>query len=317
MDYEPFSVRQATAERQGQSLIYRFDHLPRPFRNQVIRLIDEVIGSDRDTISIRRVLHDDSDNPDLVWKFLFDQISFEHGLDAEPISAGHARRRYIEYFLGEERPVSHLLDVIEISFRILVRLQPLIDRYQTYFASSRNAIDAVDELNRRFQRSALGYVFNGETLERVDSQYLHSETVDPALQLLNSVGFDGAEREFLSAHEHFRHGRNEEALVDALKSFESTMKHICSEKGWTFNANDTASALIGVVVQNGLIPTPMQTQLGAVRTILQSGLPTLRNRNAGHGQGDARRVVPDAVAAFGLHMAAANIVFLVECFKAS
>jgi hypothetical protein len=93
------------------------------------------------------------------------------------------------------------------------------------------------------------------------------------------------------------------------------MKHICNEKGWTFDPRDTASRLIAVIVQNDLIPSSMQGQLGNVRAILESGVPTLRNRNAGHGQGGARRVVPDALTAFGLHMAAANIVFLVECIK--
>jgi hypothetical protein len=48
--------------------------------------------------------------------------------------------------------------------------------------------------------------------------------------LLHDAAYEGAEAEFLSAHEHYRHARNKEALTDALKSFESVMKSICTKR---------------------------------------------------------------------------------------
>jgi hypothetical protein len=61
-----------------------------------------------------------------------------------------------------------------------------------------------------------------------------------------------------------------------------------------------------------LIPKWTQSEFAAVRSLLESGLPTARNRSAGHGQGSAVRQVPDYLAALALHMAATNMVLLVE-----
>jgi hypothetical protein len=49
--------------------------------------------------------------------------------------------------------------------------------------------------------------------------------------VLWSAKFDGANEEYLKAHEHYRHRRNKECLTECLteclKAFESTMKIIC------------------------------------------------------------------------------------------
>jgi hypothetical protein len=150
---------------------------------------------------------------------------------------------------------------------------------------------------------------------RIDSQYLHAEVVDPALQLLNTAGFDGSEAEFLKAHHHFREGRNEEAIVDALKAFESAMKHICNECGWSYGEGATAKILIKTLIDNGLFPKSLESYLGSLRVILESGVPTLRNKNAGHGRGSEPRKVTDSLAAYVLHQTGANIVFLVDTFR--
>jgi hypothetical protein len=50
--------------------------------------------------------------------------------------------------------------------------------------------------------------------------------VKPALSLLHDAGFDGPADEFMKGFEHYRHGRNKEAVAEALKAFESTMKAI-------------------------------------------------------------------------------------------
>jgi hypothetical protein len=124
----------------------------------------------------------------------------------------------------------------------------------------------------------------------------------------------GAQEEFLSAFEHYRHGKNEEALVDACKSFESTMKAICDKRGWTYDKNKaTASDLVNICLSQGLIPSFWQSHFAALRTVLQSGIPTARNRQAGHGSGtEARPEPPDELVAYVLHMTASTILFLAE-----
>jgi hypothetical protein len=153
-------------------------------------------------------------------------------------------------------------------------------------------------------------------LVRLDSELLHAEAVKPALSLLREKRYHGANEEFLRAHEHYRHGRNEEALADCLKAFESVMKVICAKRGWPHAETDTAKKLIEVCFDNGLVPAYLQSEFTALRVSLESGIPTVRNRQGGHGRGTQPRNVPDHLAGYLLHLTATSILFLVEAEKA-
>jgi hypothetical protein len=50
--------------------------------------------------------------------------------------------------------------------------------------------------------------------------------------------------------------------------------------------------------------------------MLESSVPTARNKTSGHGQGAAIQIVPDHLAAYVLHMTASTIVFLVKADEA-
>ena len=147
---------------------------------------------------------------------------------------------------------------------------------------------------------------------RRDSQYLHSEATQPALSLLSDGRYQGANEEFLSAHEHYRHGRYKECLNECLKAFESTMKTICDEKGWPYNPTDTAKTLIQTCLDNGLVPSFSQSQLTSLRTSLESGIPTVRNKRSGHGQGAQVTNVPPELARYALNLTGTTIVLLIE-----
>ncbi len=54
-----------------------------------------------------------------------------------------------------------------------------------------------------------------------------------------------------------------------------------------------AKDLIQIVFDNGLIPSFMQSHFSGLKTTLESGLPTVRNRQSGHGQGSGQVVVPE------------------------
>ena len=61
----------------------------------------------------------------------------------------------------------------------------------------------------------------------------------------------------------------------------------------------------------------MQNHFNALRTTLEAGLPTVRNKSSsGHGQGKETVAIPDYIAAYALHLAAANIVMLVQAHRA-
>jgi hypothetical protein len=68
------------------------------------------------------------------------------------------------------------------------------------------------------------------------------------------VGGGFIRADLLKAHEHYRKGRNGEAMVGALKDFESTMKAICDKNGWSYDGGATAKTLVKTVLDNGLVP---------------------------------------------------------------
>ena len=199
----------------------------------------------------------------------------------------------------------HVLDAIEIVLR-------LIENAAVYLDHECNAATVADEINSRFRQHGIGYQYKSGQIIVETNRTLHVGATVPALQLLADPAYEGANEEFLGAHEHYRHRRNAECLVDCLKAFESTMKIICDAKGWPYNQNDTASKLIKVCLDNDLVPTFSDQQLTSLRTLLESGIPTVRNKRGGHGQGVQRVGVPDSLARYALHLSAATILLLVE-----
>ena len=169
------------------------------------------------------------------------------------------------------------------------------------------------ELNFRLTEAGVGYQFEQGQVLRVDSQLVHSDAVKPALALLSDARFQGPHQEFLHAHELYRtakpgdHKALEDAIAAALKAFESTMKVICDLNKWPYDANATAAPLVQTVIKNGLVPQYLQSSL--------EGLATLSNRTSRHGQGSRVRNMPPYFAAYALHLAASNILMLVEAFK--
>jgi len=91
----------------------------------------------------------------------------------------------------------------------------------------------------------------------------------------------GAEEEFRKAHEHFRHGRHKECLNEALKSFESVIKSICKQAGWDGEEHSNASKLIARFFKEEFIPQELQSQFSGLRTMLESSVPTVRNKMGG------------------------------------
>jgi len=80
-------------------------------------------------------------------------------------------------------------------------------------------------------------------------------------------------------------------------------------------AKDTASKLIDILFAKGLIPPFWQTQFSSLRSLLESSVPTGRNKLSGHGQGATPKAVPDYLTAYMLHMTASTLVFLTTAEK--
>ena len=94
------------------------------------------------------------------------------------------------------------------------------------------------------------------------------------------------------------------------------MKAICDMRGWQYDKDrSTAKALIKICFDNELIPQIWESHYSTLRSLLESGVPTGRNKLGSHGQGTAPTSVPNYLAAYMLHMTATTIVFLAEAEK--
>ncbi len=302
--YDLFSSREKKRQNVGKPEVFQYDDLPGSFRVQVVHILNDAIASGYPQA------HESG-----LWEAIRSIIIREKGL----FSLAKARevdRDCIDYILKAD--ALDVLDLIEVAFRAIdVIVREWYD-YKRDFAGIKLAPDdAIEELNHRFRESAIGYRYEATEIIRVDSLYLHAEAVVPALALLSEPGFQGPNDEFLTAHEHYRRGQHEAALTEALKAFESTMKAICDKREWEYVSDKaTAKDLIEVIFKNNLIPSYLQSEVTGVRTTLQCGVPTLRNKSGGHGAGATPRDVPGYFASYALHLTAANIVLLVEAHKA-
>jgi hypothetical protein len=201
------------------------------------------------------------------------------------------------------------LDVVELIFSFIEHY--ISDSDGKYNDRLREVFPlACEELNARFKEEGFGYQYESGYIIKMTSEYTHNEIVKPALQLLSDKRFVGAQEEFLSAHQHYRNGRNEESITDCLKAFESTMKIICKAKKIGYNESDTAKKLLDALYKQNYIPPYLQSQCTALQTVLESGVPTIRNKTGAHGQGDVVRVVDNALTELALNLTASNIVFL-------
>jgi hypothetical protein len=315
--FETFAKRKPKAENAGKPVIYIYDVLPPEFRVQVSYIWRDAIGSPLDFPASYFPNHMQSEKVKW-WAWIHDSLAREIGVhDLVPARGSPHIGRQMEQclrFLHESKEIDQVLSLIELSFRLIdiVICQTVDPREFEDWRISQLPDHAIKELNYRFQEHAIGYQYEGGQIVEVNSQYLHAETVEPAVSLLHDAQFDGPLQEFLQAHKHYRERNNKEAIAEALKAFESTMKTICDKRKWGYSQGDSASKLLTILFDQQLVPSEMQSHFNGLRTTLESGVPTLRNRRAGHGQGSDPTKVPDYLVAYALHLTASNIVFLIN-----
>jgi hypothetical protein len=339
---ELFSKRKRKRERAGQPAIYQYDEIPEEFRNQVRRIWKKAIGTDPGGIGGRATAR--------VWEEIHDSVSPELGWLALGTEGNPMDSCFQVLLKGNTEQV---LDIVEASFQCIehhfggYKGRPEDMEEDTGLSGSaspdvgvvrgmgiteedmRRPLSpdmAIEELNQHFLENDLGYQYRNGRIIRIDSEYTHSEIVLPALQLLNEPEFKPALDEFLKGHEDYRRGRYEDAINEALKAFESTMKIICENRGWKvvskkrkkLTVSDaSASDLIQTCFEHGLIPVALQRHFTNLRRTLESGLPTVRNEFSAHGDGVETVEVPDYLAQYALNLAASNIVLLINAYRTS
>jgi hypothetical protein len=310
--FDLFSKRQK-ALRGDIPDVYTYEDLPNALSVQIVHIWTDALGNNKNYCDF----YGCGPNVKAAYKFIVDTLCREYGIFELPTAKKYQDRMYlnelVDYLLQVD-DVEKQLDIVELSFRYIDKLTRGYD-YLSKKNASGSADDAINELNDRFKEHGIGFQFVEGEIVRVDSELIHSEAVKPALRLLNEKNYHGAQQEFLSAYEHYRHGKNKEAINDCLKSFESIMKAICDKRQWTYQPNATSRALIQICFDNDLVPSFWQQQLSSLRSMLESSIPTGRNRLSSHGQGSTPTTVPDYLVAYMLHMTASTLVFLTTAEK--
>ena len=277
--------------------VYIYDKLPKELRIQIAHIWDDAIpinGWDR----IEKILARE-----------YGTISIGVGEDARDRCCNVLMRR---------RKVDAVLDIVEVSFRYAETTYLTGNSILAPIVNARNSspTEAIEELNERFKRAGVGYRYEDSKIIRIDDELIHDEVVKPALRFLNQFGFEGPREEFLAAQGHYRVGEMKDAITDVNNAFESTLKAICDQRGWNFEKGATASQLIKVVRDNGLLPEYLGKSFEQLAATLKSGLPSVRNEEGAHGQGSTPTKTKDFVASYAMHLAAANILFLGEAHLA-
>ena len=298
--FDLFSKRQRRARGELPD-IYVYNKLAHELRVQIVHIVQDAFGEDN--YGARSAAD--------AYEFIKQTLCREYGR-FELVERPKSDQQSVFNFFLQEDSVERALDVVELCFKMI---ENVIAQNRTYKYNTVCKIEpaaAIAELNERLKEHGVGFQFESNELIRIDSEFIHAEAVKPTLTVLRGSGFKGANEEFLLAHEHYRHGRHKECLVDCLKAFESTMKAICKLRGWPTQPSDTAKSLIATCFTNGLLPAYLESQFASLRSLLESGVPTVRNKNGGHGQGAEPIAVPAYMARYSLNMTATSILFLVE-----
>jgi len=298
---ELFSTRRKK-ERGEAPDVFAYESLPRELRVQAIYIVHDGLG--------RSLSDDDSATPAYnAYREIVEHLS--RHLGRQRLADGDMLEQILANFLLQELNVEHWLDAIELSLRVM----QAVGNDGNYKMFSRTKLwpeEAISDLNHRFLQHGVGYQYVSGKIVRYDSQFLHAQVVKPAMDLLQDKRYQGANDEFLRAHEHYRKGEIKDCLADSLSALESTLKTICHKRHWTFQPKDTAKTLLEICFKNGLIPSFLQSHYSALQSTLESGVPTVRNKLGGHGQGPQVTTVPAYYGAYALHLTASAIQFLVE-----
>lgn len=324
-----YSKRQASL-KMGNKNLYKYDSIPDEFRVQIKYVLNDILYNETFFEAINLGISDNKINANSLCGRLISVLCREYGVEylaktpTRPNSDQFLRLNIIEIhnFIATESIVERILDLIELFFRTLKEHGGfLIDKF---YDTNDNKIElikklnkildeAIKELNVRFLDHSIGYQYESGKIIKIDSKYTYEEMVKPALGLLHRKGYEGAEAEFLKAHEYFRKGDNPGVLSECLKAFESTLKTICDKRSWKYDKKSTSKDLIEICFKNKLIPNFLQDEHNSLRNLLKSGVPTLRNTLSGHGQGSKKLPpISDYYAAYMIHMTASNIIFFIE-----
>ena len=285
------------AERGELPDVYQYTNFDRNLKVKIIYIIRDCFG-------------DNIYNREEICKEIIDILCREYGTFQLP---GYCRDsyKYLSGYFLEEHNTERALNVVELCFQNFdKKLRKSLSHYK--YSNEMHPDEAIKELNDRFKEDGFGYKYESGMIMKLTNEFSHNEIVKPVLGLLSNKSFKGANEEFLSAHLHFRKSQNKECITDCLKAFESTMKIICKLKKYETKDNATAKKLIAILFEKNYIPQYLQSEFSSLQLLLESGVPTVRNKLSAHGQGDKKIESDNNITEYVIHMTACNILFLMK-----
>ena len=187
-----------------------------------------------------------------------------------------------------------VLDALEAYYRLLPPDQ------QQYFQTEINSVLAEENSPWRMSEGRM-YM--------VDSRFLDALR-DQVEEEMRKEGFLGAHEEFRDARGYLQAGDIDDAVHKANCAFESALKSLLNQKEGTADnllkkLREETALLDGV---------PDDAQKAIVSKVLQ-GLPVLRHKIGGHGQGANPLHIPRAYGDLALNLSASYIKFLLDLKK--
>ncbi|MCA9274264.1 MAG: hypothetical protein KDA31_14610 [Phycisphaerales bacterium] len=139
---------------------------------------------------------------------------------------------------------------------------------------------------------------------RRDHAFANAEIVDGALALLTHADLADVNAEFLEAFRAQRDGRYDDAITRAAASFESLLRIVCKQKGWTHKPSATCGDLVGVCLRENLLP-------GEYKPVLISQAAIRNEHSSSHGKGGKPSVeISDHHANHAIRITAANMLLV-------
>jgi hypothetical protein len=227
-----------------------------------------------------------------------------------------ADRGYVEYSADKvefcswfmaENDLDHLLSGLELFLNSSIIREIWVEREKVLRSH------AVEEINAAMLEDGFGFQFENGMIIEIGSEFIHKEVVVPVLGLLSNPKYATVNEEFRKAHDEFRRQDYEDSIHDCCNAFESMGKIIAKEKGWSeVTEKATAKDIVKALFAHQFIPAYMEQEFTGLRTILESGINTVRNKAGGHGQGPTPRVIDKQVAEFQINQTAAVLKLLAE-----
>ena len=300
---DTFSKRQSK-KRGEMPEVYQHHTLSYQLRVQIIYILQDSLGGE-DQLHRTNVFK--------TYEHISNLLCREYGVFRLPARYAESQNKLNDVFnfILQEQNIERVLDAIELLFQAIDRIARDFE-YLGKFDAPEIADRSIEELNDRFREHGIGYKYENGKIIRVDSEFIHSEVVKPALKILSQEQYAGAQQEFLLAHEYYRVGKGKEALNECLKALESVIKSICDMREWNYDKRSSAKKLISICFENEIIPAFWQEQFEALQRLLESSVPPARNKLSAHGQGKVSPPVPTHLVGYVLHMTASAVVFLAE-----